>query len=54
MDTGLTDSLLHLYKTGVRRGYISGSIDRFGKRALFFTAGWAFGVVTGLVATGWV
>jgi hypothetical protein len=54
MDTGITDSLTNFYNQGVRRGYSKAKIDRLGLRALLFTAGWAMGVVTGLVATGWL
>lgn len=54
MDTGLHDSLLHLYKTGVRRGQLSARIDTIGKRLTFFAVGWTCGVVTGVVATGWL
>lgn len=54
MDTGMKDSLRHLYDSGFRRGYFSTKADRIGLRILIGAFGWCVGVMTGLVVTGWL
>lgn len=54
MDTGLNDSLRGLYNQGVRRGYLSAKADHIGLRAFLVAIGWAAGVITGVVITGFL
>jgi hypothetical protein len=54
MDTGLQDSLRHLYDSGFRRGYASAKIDIRGAGLLGAAIGFVGGVVVGLLLTGWL
>ncbi len=54
MDTGLKDSLRHLYDSGFRRGYASAKIDLRGAGLLGGAIGFVVGAVTGLLLTGWL
>ena len=54
MDTGLQDSLRHLYDSGFRRGYASAKIDLRGAGLLGVAIGFVFGFATCLLLTGWL
>ena len=54
MDTGLKDSIRHLYDTGFRRGYASAKIDLRGAGLLGGAIGFVVGLASGLLVTGWL
>jgi hypothetical protein len=54
MDTGLKDSLRHLYDSGFRRGYLSAKVDLRGAGLLGAAIGFAVGVCAALLLTGWL
>ena len=54
MDTGMKDSLRHLYDSGFRRGYASAKVDLRGAGILGGAIGFVAGVIAGLLLTGWL